>query len=56
MAAAFHHQFKAVTGMSPLQFQKRLRLQEARRLMLDEQWEAASAGSRVDYNDAVSSQ
>jgi AraC-like DNA-binding protein len=32
--SGFHHQFKAVTAMSPLQFQKQLRLQEARRLML----------------------
>jgi AraC-like DNA-binding protein len=31
----FHHHFKAITAMSPLQFQKQLRLQEARRLMLD---------------------
>jgi AraC-like DNA-binding protein len=32
--SALHHHFKAVSAMSPLQFQKRLRLQEARRLML----------------------
>ena len=35
--SGFHHHFKTVTAMSPLQFQKRLRLQEARRLMLGEQ-------------------
>ena len=34
--SSFHHHFKAVTALSPLQFQKRLRLQEARRLMLGE--------------------
>ena len=51
--SGFHHQFKAVTGMSPLQFQKRLRLQEARRLLLGEQWDAASAGSHVGYDDAA---
>ena len=34
--SGFHHHFKAVTAMSPLQFQKRLRLQEARRLMLSD--------------------
>src|SRR5215210_5975396 len=34
--SGFHHQFKAVTAMSPLQFQKQLRLQEARRLLLGE--------------------
>jgi AraC-like DNA-binding protein len=50
--SGFHHHFKAVTAMSPLQFQKRLRLQEARRLMLGEGLDAASAGYRVGYNDA----
>ena len=38
--------------MSPLQFQKHLRLQEARRLMLSERFDAASAGARVGYDDA----
>jgi len=50
--SGFHHHFKAVTGMSPLQFQKRLRLQEARRLMLSEDLDAASAAYRVGYRDA----
>jgi AraC-like DNA-binding protein len=50
--SSFHHHFKAVTAMSPLQFQKQLRLQEARRLMLGEGYDAASAGSRVGYDDA----
>jgi AraC-like DNA-binding protein len=50
--SGFHHHFKAVTAMSPLQFQKQLRLQEARRLMLDEELDAASAGYRVGYDDA----
>jgi AraC-like DNA-binding protein len=50
--SGFHHQFKAVTTMSPLQFQKQLRLQEARRLMLGENLDAASAGYRVGYDDA----
>ncbi len=50
--SGFHHHFKAVTAMSPLQFQKRLRLQEARRLMLGEGLEAASAAYRVGYHDA----
>jgi AraC-like DNA-binding protein len=50
--SGFHHHFKAVTAMSPLQFQKQLRLQEARRLMLGEDLEAASAASRVGYYDA----
>ncbi|HEX2194668.1 MAG TPA: AraC family transcriptional regulator [Candidatus Limnocylindria bacterium] len=50
--SGFHHHFKAVTAMSPLQFQKQLRLQEARRLMLGEALDAASAGYRVGYDDA----
>ncbi len=50
--SSFHHHFKAVTAMSPLQFQKQIRLREARRLMLGEGLDAASAGYRVGYNDA----
>ncbi len=50
--SGFHHQFKAVTAMSPLQFQKRLRLQQARRLMFGEGLDAASTAYRVGYNDA----
>ena len=50
--SSFYHHFKAVTAMSPLQFQKRLRLQEAKRLMLGEDLGAASAGYRVGYEDA----
>ncbi|MDG3007182.1 AraC family transcriptional regulator [Paludisphaera mucosa] len=47
--STFHQHFKAVTAMSPLQYQKRLRLQEARRLMLAEALDAAAAGYRVGY-------
>jgi AraC-like DNA-binding protein len=47
--SAFHLHFKGVTAMSPLQYQKRLRLQEARRLMLGEGLDAASAAFRVGY-------
>jgi AraC-like DNA-binding protein len=50
--SGFHHHFKAVTAMSPLQFQKRMRLQEARRLMLGEDLDAGGAGRRVGYGDA----
>lgn len=50
--SGFHQHFKAVTGMSPLQFQKHLRLQEARRLMLGGDVDAATAGYRVGYSDA----
>ena len=49
--SAFHAQFKAATAMTPLQFQKELRLQEARRLILNEDTGAAEAGFRVGYND-----
>ena len=50
--SGFHHHFKVVTALSPLQFQKRLRLLEARRLMLGEDLDAASAAYRVGYRDA----
>jgi AraC-like DNA-binding protein len=50
--SGFHAQFKAVTAMSPLQFQKQLRLQEARRLMFGEDLDATTAGRRVGYDDA----
>lgn len=50
--SSFHHRFKAATALSPLQYQKRLRLQEARRLMLSEDFDAASAAFRVGYHDA----
>jgi AraC-like DNA-binding protein len=51
--SGFHHHFKEATAMSPLQFQKQLRLQEARRLMLGEALDAASAGLRVGYDDVA---
>lgn len=47
--SSLHHQFKAATSMSPLQFQKQLRLHEARRLMLMEGLEANTAAHRVGY-------
>lgn len=47
--SGFHQHFKAVTGLSPLQYQKRLRLQEARRLMVGEGLDAAEAAFRVGY-------
>ncbi|WP_237058051.1 AraC family transcriptional regulator [Microbulbifer sediminum] len=47
--SSLYHSFKQVTRMSPLQFQKKLRLHEARRLMLAEGLEAASASYRVGY-------
>ncbi len=47
--SALHHRFKAVTAMSPLQYQKQLRLQEAQRLLISEGLEVAAAGYRVGY-------
>jgi AraC-like DNA-binding protein len=48
-ATSFHQRFKAVTTMSPLQYQKTLRLQEARRLMLFQDMDANQACHRVGY-------
>ena len=47
--SSLHHHFKAVTALSPLQYQKQLRLQEARRLLMSEACDAATAGHRVGY-------
>ncbi len=47
--STLHHRFKAVTSMSPLQYQKQLRLHEARRLMFSEGMECAAAGYHVGY-------
>ena len=48
-ASAFHNHFRAVTSMSPLQYQKRMRLNEARQLMLTERMEASTAAFEVGY-------
>jgi AraC-like DNA-binding protein len=48
-ASSFHQHFKAVTAMSPLQYQKQLRLTEARQILLAEKSDAASAAYRVGY-------
>jgi AraC-like DNA-binding protein len=47
--SAFHSHFRAMTAMSPLQFQKKMRLNEARRLMLTEQIDASQAAFEVGY-------
>ena len=47
--SGFYHHFKAVTNMSPLQYQKRLRLQEARLLLLGREANVANASFRVGY-------
>ena len=48
-ASSFHQRFKAVTTMSPLQYQKVLRLHEARRLMLFQNLDASRACHQVGY-------
>ncbi|MDR6858794.1 AraC-like DNA-binding protein [Variovorax guangxiensis] len=45
----FHHHFRQLTAMSPLQYQKWLRLNEAKRLMLNEHMDSASAAFKVGY-------
>lgn len=49
-SSTFYEHFRTMTALSPLQYQKRLRLQEARRLMLSDDLDAASAGYRVGYD------
>lgn len=48
-SSTFHHHFRSMTALSPLQYQKQLRLQEARRLMLAERMDAANAAFQVGY-------
>jgi AraC-like DNA-binding protein len=48
-SSAFHRRFKAATGMAPLQYQKTLRLYEARRLLLTEPTSASAAAFAVGY-------
>ena len=47
--STFHHHFRSMTALSPLQYQKQLRLQEARRLMLMEHMDAGTASFEVGY-------
>jgi AraC-like DNA-binding protein len=48
--SALHRHFKAVTALSPLQYQKQIRLQEARKLILAQRLDAGSAGHAVGYD------
>lgn len=48
--SSLHEHFRDITNMSPLQYQKQLRLQEARRLILTHSMDAATAGHRVGYD------
>lgn len=47
--STLHQRFKAVTAMSPLQYQKQLRLQEGRRLLISEQADVSSTSHRMGY-------
>ena len=51
--STLHHQFRAMTSLSPLQYQKQLRLQEARKLMLIKNYDAGSAALEVGYESAT---
>jgi len=50
--ATFHRHFKAVTAMTPVQYQKQLRLQEARRLLLSDAADVARVGYAIGYESA----
>ena len=50
--STMHSRFRSVTSLSPLQFQKQIRLQEARRILLSEDVDVNAAGRRVGYESA----
>ncbi|XKU43889.1 helix-turn-helix transcriptional regulator [Pseudomonas [fluorescens] ATCC 17400] len=50
--STFRQHFRDITGMSPLQFQKQMRLQEARQLMLNQAFDAGEASNLVGYESA----
>ena len=50
--AAFHHNFKLVTGSSPLQYLKRIRLDRAKRLLIHEGYNSSTAAKAVGYESA----
>jgi AraC-like DNA-binding protein len=50
--STFRQHFRAFTGVSPLRYQKQLRLQEARQLMLNQDLDAGNASGRVGYESA----
>jgi AraC-like DNA-binding protein len=51
--SSFHQHFKSITSLSPLQFQKQLRLIEARRLMLSEEYSPGIAAFSVGYESVT---
>lgn len=50
--SSFHHWFRTITGMSPLQYQKPLRLQEARTILRNERLDVGSVSRRVGYESS----
>jgi AraC-like DNA-binding protein len=52
--SSFRQHSRALTGLSPLQYQKQLRLQEARQLMLSQNLDASSAAGQVGHESALS--
>lgn len=52
-ASSFHRHFKALTGLSPLQYQKQVRLQEARRRLITEPSEVANVAYAVGYQSVT---
>jgi AraC-like DNA-binding protein len=48
--SSFHRHFRTVTSMAPIQFQKQIRLHEARVRLLAEPWDVAGAGFAVGYD------
>ncbi|ARD28926.1 AraC family transcriptional regulator [Acinetobacter lactucae] len=48
-ASSFHQHFRDITSMSPLQYQKRMRLTEARRLLMTEEYDISSTSMQVGY-------
>jgi transcriptional regulator GlxA family with amidase domain len=51
-ASSFHQWFRNITGMSPLQYQKQLRLQEARSILRNERRDVANVSRRVGYESS----
>lgn len=51
--SAFHRQFKTITSMTPLQYQKQLRLLEARRIMVDSEANVETAAFQVGYESST---
>ena len=51
--SAFHRQFKAITAITPLQYQKQLRLLEARRVMIADELNVGTTAARVGYESST---